>query len=987
MDTLIHEPASETEHADKQRLVEINGMQYRPAALSGPDSRFDADSGRTSPGMRHATSRCSVPGHGRSSMHAPQATSPRCDHRDSPDCVEPLTRRRSSLSRSTGQRQISTTRRPIWQYVGWLVAALVTVWCAFPRTAAGADLTECRQMLIRGDYHECILATHEAILAKRYGESWPVLKAKSQIATGQYEAALQTVEAGIQRYSWSIRLRWSGREAALKAGQLELAGARLVEIASLVQRFSWRYTDAEELVILGQIDEMNGVDAREVLSNRYEKAQQRNRLSREPWLAIGQLALDKNDAAFAAETFTAAIEKFPEDPDLHFGLARALAASNSPETTAAVMAALKFNGKHIPSLLFQVDRLISSEEYGKALDLIEQVRSVNPHDTDAWAYKAVIAHFTNDPRGEIAARDHALARWSTNPRVDHTIGRKLSQHYRFKEGAAYQRRALKLDDSFVPARRQLAQDLLRLGDEAAGWRVAEKAHDQDSYNVQTFNLLELHDELNKFVALEDESFILRMERTEAQLYGPEVLALLNRAKATLGEKYGLELNERVTVEVFPNQDDFAVRTFGMPAVSGYLGVCFGRVITANSPASRRENPSNWEAVLWHEFCHVVTLELTRNRIPRWLSEGISVYEELQEHDSWGQKMDPRSRKHILDGEHTSLSQLSSAFMNPKSGWHLNFAYFESALAVDFLVANYGLAAMRNVLNDLKAGLPINVALDRRCDAIDKLEQDFDEFLKQRAESLAPGLDWSTPDLQSILAEDNDALDVWVRENPNNFIGLLALATRKMKESEWQAAETALKKLIELYPGYDGGDNAYEMLARVYRELNKHDEERSTLEQFASISSEAVTANLRLIELQTADADWKELSRTARRLQAVDPLMQPAHEAAALAAERLDNPELAVTSLQRMLVLEPDDPAEAHYRLARALHSLKRSREAKRQVLKALEEAPRYRDAQQLLLEIVQEQSANPVTQPAVISAVDLSNPRPSPPPLPDTAER
>ena len=907
-------------------------------------------------------------------MHAPEARSPRCERRNLPDCMESPSRRR--------------TRRPLWQYVGWLIASLVTLWCAAPRPASGADLTECRQMLIRGEYHDCILATHEAIVAKRYGESWPVIKAQAQVATGQYEAALQTVEAGIQRYSWSVRLRWIGREAALKAGQLDLAKTRMVEIASLVERFAWRYTDAEELVILGQIDEMNGVDARDVLSQRYQKAQQRNRYSRAPWLAIGNLALEKNDAAFAAETFTAALEKFPEDPDLHFGLARAVASSDSAAAMAGLAKALTFNKKHVPSLLFQIDRLISSEDYDKAIELIEVIRSVNPHDTDAWAYRAVIAHFTNDPRGEAAARDHALDRWKTNPRVDHIIGKKLSQHYRFREGAEYQRQALALDPKYVAAQRQLAQDLLRLGDEDTGWQVAEKAHQLDEYNVQTFNLLELHDELSSFSVLEDDSFILRMDRTEAQLYGPEVLALLNRAKKTLGEKYGLKLEDRVTVEVFPNQDDFAVRTFGMPAVSGYLGVCFGRVITANSPASRRENPSNWEAVLWHEFCHVVTLELTRNRIPRWLSEGISVYEELQAHDTWGQKMDPRSRQHILDGGLTPLSKLSSAFMNPKSGWHLNFAYFESAMAVDFLVQNFGLEAMQHVLSDLKAGLPINVALDRRCDSLAKLEQEFDAFAKEQAESLAPQADWSKPDLEVLLVEDNDALEVWVKEHPNNFVGLMALADRQLKESEWQAAEPTLKKLISLYPGYEGGDNAYEKLARVYRELNKPTDERRTLDQFASISSEAVATNLRLIELQTADADWQELSLTARRLRGVDPLLRAAHLAAAEAAEQLDNPELTVTSLQRVLLLEPDDPADAHYRLARALHSLKRLPEAKRQVLKALEEAPRFRAAHELLLNIVQEQSAAPVTTgPAVISAIGTASNRPSPPPLPDTAKR
>jgi len=54
-----------------------------------------------------------------------------------------------------------------------------------------------------------------------------------------------------------------------------------------------------------------------------------------------------------------------------------------------------------------------------------------------------------------------------------------------------------------------------------------------------------------------------------------------------------------------------------------------------------------------------------------------------------------------------------------------------------------------------------------------------------------------------------------------------------------------------------------------------------------------------------------------------------------------------------LQMEPDDPAEIHYRLAMLLHETNNPR-AKEHVLQALETAPRYRDAQKLLLKIVRE---------------------------------
>ncbi|MEK9957037.1 MAG: hypothetical protein VW780_09750, partial [Actinomycetota bacterium] len=53
---------------------------------------------------------------------------------------------------------------------------------------------------------------------------------------------------------------------------------------------------------------------------------------------------------------------------------------------------------------------IQAESYEQADSLIQRVLDVNPLWPEAWACRAAIAHLTNDPRGEIAYRDAALAR-------------------------------------------------------------------------------------------------------------------------------------------------------------------------------------------------------------------------------------------------------------------------------------------------------------------------------------------------------------------------------------------------------------------------------------------------------------------------------------------------------------------------------------------------------------------------------------------------
>src|SRR5947207_5975507 len=170
----------------------------------------------------------------------------------------------------------------------------------------------------------------------------------------------------------------------------------------------------------------------------------------------------------------------------------------------------------------------------------------------------------------------------------------------------------------------------------------------------------------------------------------------------------------------------------MPENPGFLGVCFGRVVTANSPASQTAHPANWQAVLYHEFCHVVTLQLTRNKMPRWLSEGISVYEESQADNSWGQRMNPSYREMILEGELTPVSKLSAAFLTPRSDLHLQFAYYESALVVEFLVRRFGFDALRQILRDLGGGADINEAIAAHTAPMTKFEEDFTAFARERA---------------------------------------------------------------------------------------------------------------------------------------------------------------------------------------------------------------------------------------------------------------
>ncbi len=60
---------------------------------------------------------------------------------------------------------------------------------------------------------------------------------------------------------------------------------------------------------------------------------------------------------------------------------------------------------------------------------------------------------------------------------------------------------------------------------------------------------------------------------------------------------------------------------------------------------------------------------------------------------------------------------------------------------------------------------------------------------------------------------------------------------------------------------------------------------------------------------------------------------------------------AVREYRAVIALQPDDVAESHYNLARALKAANQTEQAKDEVLLTLEAAPNFKPAQQLLLEL------------------------------------
>jgi tetratricopeptide (TPR) repeat protein len=643
--------------------------------------------------------------------------------------------------------------RGVFTAVRFLVFAIaIVLGCGLALQTRANDLEDAREQFDSGNYNGCIETVQKGLKEGFGGQERHLLLTKALLTVGKYAEALNAVEAGLRQESSSIRLRWLAREVYFSNGQPDKAKEMADEIVQRVASNPRAYREPPELVVFAQAALLRSADPKKVLDQILGTAQKADPKYAETYLVSGNLALDKHDYALAAKKFEAGLKEAPDDLELKFGLARAYEPSDSAAMIQSLEAVLEKNSNHVGSLLLLVDHAIDAEDYPMATKLLEQIGAINPSHPDAWAYRAVVAHLQNESEAEKEARDKALKFWASNPRVDYLIGLKLAQNYRFAEGAEHQKKALEFDPDYLPAKGQLAHDYLRLGEESQGWDLASDVYKQDGYDAEAFNVMNLRDTMSKFTTLSNGDFIVRMGSHEAAVYGSRAVDLLERARSNLCAKYEFQVKRPTIVEIFPDQKDFAVRTFGMPGNPGYLGVCFGNVVTANSPASHPNHLINWEAVLWHEFCHVVTLQLTKNKMPRWLSEGISVYEELQANPSWGQRMTPRYREMVLGDELTPISKLSGAFLAPESEVHLQFAYYESSQAVEFLVQRFGMDKLKATLKNLGEGMEINAAIAKNTEPMDKLEPEFAAFMKEKAENLAPGLDFEKPAVERQVAQ-------------------------------------------------------------------------------------------------------------------------------------------------------------------------------------------------------------------------------------------
>jgi tetratricopeptide (TPR) repeat protein len=333
-------------------------------------------------------------------------------------------------------------------------------------------------------------------------------------------------------------------------------------------------------------------------------------------------------------------------------------------------------------------------------------------------------------------------------------------------------------------------------------------------------------------------------------------------------------------------------------------------------------------------------------MPRWLSEGISVYEERQQNAIWGQSMNETYKEMILGEDFVPMSQLSSAFLQPKSPMHLQFAYYEASLAIEYWIEKYGMQTLLRLLEDLSVGMPADEALRRAPGSLDALDAEFFAFASDKAQRYANEVDLTKPS-----KEDRENMASWLESHPDSVYAMRLKVKNLITSKKWDEALELALRLQTLLPSDASNDGIYALLATIYRAKNDLQQERLAWVQLANLSSDCRQALLRLLEIDRQNEDFESMLVWCDRLIEIDPLRLDVQSARAQAAFQRENSLLAIRALQACLRLGPIDPAGVHYQLALALENSHELDQAKRQVLLALEESPRYIEALELLAKI------------------------------------
>lgn len=666
----------------------------------------------------------------------------------------------------------------------------------------------------------------------------------------------------------------------------------------------------------------------------------------------GRLFLEKYNAAEAEEIFQEAVQAGETGSrwslaDAWAGIAMAMSEQGRPGVSEAIERAEALDADNLALIQFRARTLLVEENWDEAVRWIDRGLRLNPTGLNMLSLKAAAHYLKEEEREFEDLKSRILQTNSRYGDLFELLGDLSVSTRRLESAVDWYEEALQRNPRHWRALASKGINLLRLGRETEGHAALERAYENDPFNIWTVNTLRLIDSFDRFEKIDSDRFSIRLHQKEAEILRPYVQELLDRSLETLEEKYGHRVDGKVIFEMYSDHEDFAVRTLGLPGL-GALGATFGRVVAMDSPSARPRGAFHWGSTLWHEMAHIVTLSLSESQVPRWFTEGLSMMEERLVADGWGDGLNPNFVRAYQQDRLLPLSDLNSGFIRPRFPGQVELSYFQAGWLCEFLVERHGFEKIPEMLRAYGRGQESEeVFLEILGESMDSIDRAFREELAARLDPMAPAL--------APHEEGSEAISALVRSvDPNNYYANLSRARELIRQEALEEAIRPLERAIDLFPYAAGQGSPYELLADVYRRLDRPDPLLAILERWWKRSPKSAEMAGELARM-LADRDRvEEAVEVLKYSMFVDPFSEEAHQLLGRLLLELDRPEEAAVEFQVRLAMEPVDEATARFDLAQALMGSGDREGARRQVLMALEIAPRFSDAQALLLEIVRQ---------------------------------
>ena len=809
---------------------------------------------------------------------------------------------------------------------------------AVPQTPAQLAM----RALVEGRYDEVATLTGK----DPFDAPMMAIRAKALIERGKYTEAEDVLRPVAQRQPVS--------DAALELGVLlDMLGrseatavlTRLANEAPTANRATDLARSARALRALGRFNEANAAYRDAATAAPRDVAIQ---------TAWGEMFVEgrcQTCNADALKSFQAALKEDARWVPAMIGMARAILDENPPEAVGLAKKALEINASSVPAqLILATDASDSRRDEARAA--LKRALDVNPSSLEAHALMAAVS-YVDDKTAEYDEHIKAALAISPNYGEAYRVTAELAAFsYRYDEAVVLVRKGLALDPSSPRALTDLGTHLLRTGDEAGARTALEQSFKEHPYDVVSYNLLQMMDTLDTFVTVRDGDLVIRMDKADARVMQESVVALATQAMATMTKRYQFTPKGPILVEIFPKHDDFAVRNVGLPGMIGALGACFGRVVTMDSPKARPPGEFQWEATLWHELAHVITLQMSNSRVPRWLTEGISEYEEKIARPDWARGMDVEFAARLNRGDTLKLENLNSAF---RDGRTIGLAYFQASLLVEHIVATYGDEGLHKLLKAYGQGLETNAAMRAAVgEDLGQMQAAFDRRMEEKYGKIRAALKEPPQDV-NLPRMPLDELKAYVAKNEGNYIAQMALGVQLRKGGDFEGAVAAFRTAAALVPIAGGDDSPHALLADIAMQRRDNSGAIEALQGLVNVDFNNIDAARRLARLlrDTGVTDVARLETVYRRIVDIDPFDAEARAQFGRVLMSANKAGAAVREFKAVVAMNPVDQAAAYTDLAESYFQSGQRADARRQTLAALEVAPSYERAQDLLLKLAE----------------------------------